>query len=206
MFIHRADSRKRFQLALCVILLASAAAPAQQNLPPIARNDNWDFEVWIAGATGEETTNSFAQAQVLTAGVFCGKVITGESGHGWRRGRLEYGFDLMPLFVTSGNQNVRGGGFDPVILRWNSSLHTTRVAPYIEVAGGAVATTANLPPGNTSAFNFTAKGGGGIYLFTRNRQSLDIGFGWSHISNANLGVWNPEFNGLRIRLGYHWFK
>ena len=205
--IDRAGSAcKGICLPLCVLIFACAAASAQQNPPPIARNRNWDFSVWIAGSTGEETSNSFAQAQVLTAGVFGGKVITGEIGRGWRRGSLEYGFDLVPVFVTSNNQNVRGGGFDPMILRWNSSLHTARVAPYIELAGGAVATTSNLPPGNTSSFNFTAKGGGGIYLFTRNRQSLDIGFQWSHISSANLGVWNPEFNGLQLRVGYHWYK
>ena len=195
---------KRIRLPLCVILFACATASAQHDLSLIPRN--WDFSVWIAGATGEETSNSFAQAQVLTAGVFCGRVIAGEIGSGWLRGSLEYGFDLVPLFVTSNNQNVRGGGFDPLILRWNSSLHTARVAPYVELAGGAIATTSNLPPGNTSNFNFMAKGGGGVYLFTRNRQSVDIGFQWTHISNANLGVWNPEFNGLQIRLSYHWYK
>ena len=194
------------RLPLCVLLFACVTASAQQNLPPIPRNANWDFGVWIAGSTGEETTNSFAQSQLLTAGVFGGKGITDEIGSGWRRGRFEYGFDVFPLFVTFSNQNVRGGGFDPMILRWNSSLHTARFAPYIELAGGGVATTANLPPGRTSSFNFTAKGGGGIYLFTRNRQSLDVGFQWSHISNANLGFWNPEFNGLQLRLGYHWYK
>lgn len=101
---------------------------------------------------------------------------------------------------------VRGGGFDPVILRWNSSLHTARVAPYIELSGGGVATTANLPPGNTSTFNFMAKAGGGIYLPAGDRHSLNIAFQWSHISNANLGARNPEFNGLQLRLGYRWYK
>lgn len=67
-------------------------------------------------------------------------------------------------------------------------------------------TSSNLPPGNTSKFNFTPKGGGGIYVRTRKRQSLDIGVSWSHISNANLGVDNPEFNGVQLSLAYHWFK
>jgi hypothetical protein len=192
---------------LILLVLASVyAAPAQDHFPPQEENTKWDFSVWVAGATGEETTNSFAQAQILTAGVFAGKPITGEIGRGWRRGSLEYGLDVVPVFVTFNNQHVRGGGFDPVILRWNSSLHMARVAPYIELSGGAVATPVNLPPGSTSSFNFMAKGGGGIYLLTRNRQSLDIAFQWSHISNANLGARNPEFNGLQLRLGYHWYK
>jgi len=28
----------------------------------------------------------------------------------------------------------------------------------------------------------------------------------SHISNANLTDFNPEFNLLQLRLGYHWYK
>jgi lipid A 3-O-deacylase len=140
----------------------------------------------------------------LTAGVFVGKVLTGEVGHGWRRGRFEYGFDVIPLFRQFRPQPIYGGGFEPVILRWNSSLHTNHVAPYIELAGGAVRTNTNLPAGNTSDFNFTARGGGGIEIFTKPRQSVDIGCRWSHISNANLGVRNTEFNGIQVSLGYHW--
>ena len=178
----------------------------QDHKPPSVQNATWDFSIWAAGATGEENTNSFTEAQISTAGVFLGRVITSKIGRGWGRGNLEYGFNLIPVFVTSGNQRVSGGGFEPVVLRWNSSQHIGRVVPYIELAGGAVFTASNLPPGNTSSVNFTAKGGGGIYIFTKDRQSLDLGCRWSHISNANLGVRNPEFNGFQFSLGYHWFK
>jgi hypothetical protein len=188
------------------LLFLTYAAPAQEFLPPTGHNGSWDISVWIAGATGEENRNSLTEAQIWTAGVFIGKVITSEIGSGWRRGSLEYGFDLIPVFVTSRSQTVYGGGFDPLVLRWNSSHHTGRVVPYIELVGGAVLTNSNLPPGDTSSFNFTAKGGGGIQIFTKNRQSLDVGLRWWHISNANLALRNPEFNGVQVRLGYHWFK
>src|SRR6266849_4902604 len=87
-------------VSLTLFLLLTCAAPAQEHLPRVGQNGNWDFSVWIAGATGEETRNSFTQG----------------------------------------------------------------------------------------------------------RQSLDVGCRWLHISNANLGVRNPEFNGVEISLGYHWFK
>jgi hypothetical protein len=45
-----------------------------------------------------------------------------------------------------------------------------------------------------------------LALIVEDRRSLDIGCRWWHISNANLGVRNPEFNGFQIILGYHWFK
>jgi lipid A 3-O-deacylase len=197
----------RVLLAMLSLLFPFACCPVwAQNLSPGRDKGNFDLGIWAAGETGEENTNSFAEAQIWSAGVFVGWVITHEHGRGWRRGNLEYAFDLMPVFETYGNQRTHGIGFDPVILRWNSSLHTARLSPYIELAGGAVITPSNLPPGNTSSFNFTAKGGGGIYLWTRKHQALDIGFRWSHISNANLGIQNPEFNGLQLSLAYHWFK
>ena len=170
------------------------------------QNRNWDFSVWMAAATGEETTNSFAEVQILSGGVFVGKTLTGEIGSGWRRGSLEYGFDVIPLFVHFTPEKIHGGGFEPLILRWNSGLRAGRIAPYLELAGGGVATNTNLPAGRTSNFNFTARGGGGIEISTAKRQSLDIACRWWHISNANLGVQNPEFNGIQVSLAYHRFK
>jgi hypothetical protein len=177
-----------------------------QNSSGIPKDIKWDFGIWLAGETGEETTNSFAQAQIWSGGIFAGRMLTGEIGSKWRRGELEYAFDVMPVFETYGNQRTHGIGFDPVILRWNSGLHSSRISPYIELSGGAVSTPVNLPPGRTSSFNFMAKGGGGIYWRTRPRQAFDIGLHWSHISNANLGADNYEFNGIQLSVSYHWFK
>ncbi len=189
-----------------VVLVFVAGFAGAQERPLVPEGAKWDLSVWAAGETGEELTNSFEESQILSAGVFVGRMITGERLRGWRRGNLEYAFDVLPLFETYGNQHIKGYGFDPVILRWNSALHTARISPYIELAGGGVSTNSNLPPGNTSSFNFMAKGGGGVYLRTRKRQSVDVGVRWSHISNANLGVENQEFNGVQVSLAYHWYK
>jgi Lipid A 3-O-deacylase (PagL) len=193
------------QLATLILLLLFPAAPAIGQLPPEG-DRAWDISVWTAAATGEETQNSFAQSQIWTGGLYLGKVISDEVGTGWRRFALQYGFDLVPLFVQSGNAKILGGGFDPVILRFNSSYQIGRVRPYIELAGGAVLTTSNLPPGNTSSFNFTVRGGGGVYIRFKKRQAWDLGCRYFHISNANLANRNPEFNGVQVSLGYHWFK
>jgi hypothetical protein len=68
--------------------------------------------------------------------------------------------------------------------------------------GGALYTNINLPAGDTSSFNFSARGGGGLRVFTQPRQSIEIGCRWSHISNANLGVRNPEFSGVQVSVEY----
>ena len=183
---------------LCALPLL-AQAPEPQTRP-------WDISVWAAGATGEETTNSFSEAQILTAGVFVGNTLTGEMGHGWRRGRLEFGFDLVPLFVQLTPQRIHGEAFEPIILRWNSSLHRGRIAPYIELGGGGLRTPSNFPVGDTSSFNFIARGGGGILIPAKRAQALEIGCRWWHISNANLGTRNPEFNGMQVSVGWHWYR
>ena len=193
-----------FWIAPVFVLLSSCAYSQGPAMP--TPNTRWDFSVWAAGETGEETSNSFAQAQIWTAGVFVGRTLTDEAGSNWRRGRLEYAADFVPIFQTYGNQRTHGIGFDPVILRWNSALHTSRVSPYIELSGGGVSTPVNLPPGRTSSFNFMAKGGGGIYLRMQARQAFDVGLHWSHISNANLGADNYEFNGIELSVAYHRFK
>jgi hypothetical protein len=189
----------------CLLSLLLPCRAFPQDLP-VEHKGSLDLALWVAGETGEENTNSFSESQVWSAGVFAGWVLTGQHLGGWRRGSLEYAFDFVPVFETYGNQRIHGLGFDPVILRWNSGLRMSRISPYIDLSGGAVSTSANLPPGNTSSFNFMAKGGGGVYVRTRSRQAFDMGLRWSHISNANLGVINTEFNGVQLSLAYHWYK
>jgi hypothetical protein len=197
--------RFRSAVSFLLPLLLSCSVYAQTE-PSKSQHRDWDISVWVTGATGEENLDSFSEAQIMTAGVFVGKALTDEIGSGWRRGRFEYGFNLTPLFRQFQPQSIYGGGFEPVVLRWNSSLRTGRVSPYIELAGGGLFTNTDLPAGNTSYFNFTTRGGGGIQIFTKPRQSIEIGCRWWHISNANLGTRNPEFNGIQVNLGYHWFR
>lgn len=196
----------RASTGLILFLLFSHAVPAQEHPSFLLKKGTWDISPWIAAATGEENRNSFSEAQIWSAGVFVGRVLTGAIGGNWLRGNLEYGVNLVPVFLTTKTQRVYGGGIEPVVLRWISNHHIGRAEPYIELAGGAVRTTANLPVGDTSAFNFTARGGGGIHIFSQGRQSLDLACHWYHISNANLGVRNPEFNGVQITIAYHWFR
>ena len=195
-------SKKLLSKLPSLVLLVSCTATAQNS----RRSNTWDVSAWFTAATGEENTNSFAEAQIWRGGVSVGREMTRNLGRGFARGTVEYGFSIVPLFVATRPRAIYGGGFEPVVLRWNFSQYSNLVRPYIELAGGGLATTSNLPAGNTSAFNFTARGGGGIYLSRKKRETWDLGFRWAHISNANLGVRNPEFNGLEICLGYHWFK
>lgn len=113
----------------------------------------------------------------------------------------------MPLFrVYQSGGPVYGGNFTPVILKWNFTRHAKAV-PYLLLSGGGLATTRNVPPGNTSDFNFVAGGSAGIHIFVRPRRALTLETRWVHISNANLGAQNPQLvSNFLLTLGYSWFK
>jgi hypothetical protein len=188
-------------IATTLMALQCAAACTESSAPC-----KWDVAIWTGLATGEENTNSFAETQILDAGVSIARVFWSAAGHAWYTGDLEYGFSFNPLFLQLRPQALHGIAFQPLILRWNSDHLLGHASPYIELAGGAVHTNLNLPAGDTSTFNFTAQGGAGVYLPVTSRRALDLGMRWSHISNANLGIQNPEFNGIELRIAYHWLR
>ena len=189
--------------ALLLLLVSAGWAQAS---PPQGQNRGWDISAWVAGATGEENSHSYTQTQILSGGVFVGKPVTGEIGGGWLRGDLEYGMSAMPLFVQFTPVRIYGGGFEPVVLRWNSGVRRGRLAPFIEIGGGGVLSNKNLPAVNTSRVNFTARAGIGVQILAQRQRAVDLGCRWSHISNANLGTQNPGFNGVQVSIAYHWFK
>jgi hypothetical protein len=189
-------------LAYVAIFVLHAKAVCQESRPA---NRDWDLGVWMAVATGEENTNSFTEAQILSAGSFVGRTLERNAGKSWWRGDLEYGFSISPIFFQLRPQHLHGIAFEPIIIRWSPAHAFRSATPYVELAGGAVRTNLDLPAGNTSAFNFTASGGAGLYLGTKGNRRWDVGARWAHISNANLGIQNPEFNGIQIRLAYHWY-
>jgi hypothetical protein len=200
----------RLRAAVCIVALAlfvlSYVTPVKAQAASHAEREPWDVSIWTAGATGAAIGNSFTHEQVWTAGVFAGKTIKRGVSKGWRQFDLEYGINLVPLFTYWGAATIRGGGFEPFILRFNSTHSMYGTVPFLEFAGGALFTTANLPPGNTSTFNFTARAGGGVYLGSKNRKPWEIGLHWYHISNGELAPYNPQFNSLQISIGYHWYK
>jgi hypothetical protein len=196
----------RVLAAITLLSIVPLAAPQNTKPEPVTDRRTWDIAVWGGGSTGEENHDDFSEGQILRAGVFVGRTLFRDLGKGWMRGDLEWGFNLAPVFVTFNSQNIYGAGFDPIVARWNFAHKKGRISPYFELVGGGTYTNSELPTGDTSSFNFTATGGGGIYLDTRPSQALDLGCRWLHVSNANLGARNPEFNGIEILLGYHWFK
>ncbi len=78
--------------------------------------------------------------------------------------------------------------------------------PFLEVGGGTLFTTYEVPPG-TSNVNFTPQAGFGLQFFHRPKSAFTLEGRYEHISNAGQTKPNPGINAsLQFRVGYSWFK
>jgi len=188
---------------LGIVILFFAATAYTQDLPSASlRKGTWDFGVQTGGGTGGVHRRSFG-AQFWTAGLRIGELCTAEHGQGWRRGNLECGMDIIPVFLVFEREAIYGGGSN-LFLKWTFT-RGKKLAPYYELGLGMLFTKSNLPSGDTSTLNFTAQTGPGIYIFTHEKRALALGVEFLHISNAFLGNFNPGINVVHFALEYHWF-
>jgi lipid A 3-O-deacylase len=168
---------------------------------------SWESGVYAGGGTGLGTSDA---TQFLVVGLQVGKVLTEDHLPGIFHGNFEFGGEFLPVYELftrnpqDVNQNVYGVSIKPVILRWNLTSWN-KVVPFVQLAGGFLITTSPVPPGHTSAFNFTPQGGWGFNVFTKPGQAVKTEFIFGHISNANLGIRNPGYNSLFLfEIGYEW--
>ena len=165
----------------------------------------WEITPLVGGGTGfgkrSSTQMVFAQARF-------GRVLTADHGSGWLRGNFEYAFDLTPLFyVMQPPQSTYGGGFSPVVLKWNFT-GGRRMVPFAEITGGALWTTQDVPFG-TNSFNFSPQGGFGVHFLrgADHKQAVTLAGKFLHVSNAGIADANSGINAsIQFELGYTWFK
>jgi hypothetical protein len=183
----------------CVLILLACAVPARaQDGPKTGGNE---LEIWTTGGHG--TNGRTQHTGVWTAGFRYGWIITDPHGPGFLRGRFEYAVDAVPVFVVFQPTNTAyGAAVNPFALIWDFDTHG-RVVPYIDLGGGALFTSTQVPPG-TSRINFTTAGALGLHFLARKATwSADVRF--MHISNAGLTNPNPGINTVQLRLGIGWF-
>ncbi len=194
------------------------------NVPKLLHPDPWEHGLFFAG--GFSTANDNLNYRFLNAGVRFGKVLTGAAGPGLLRGQFEYAVELIPYWqaftpkevvtVTTGNppqteQFHTGGNFNglsvtPIILRWNL-VHSRRVLPWVQGAGGLIWTNHKFPPIATSVWNFSPQFGIGMHYFLHPNRALTFGANAVHISSASLGDKNPGVNAsVQFQIGYTWWK
>lgn len=191
-----------FALAGPVVSAQTTTAPGTDDRVPERGGREWQF--WTGG--GEDpigTPNVTLGNGIWNAGARYGWVLTDAHGPGILRGRFEYAVEAMPiLYVYQPGGRAYGIGFSPWIMKWNLEPHR-RISPYIELGGGGVVTTRQIPNG-ASYFNFTPSGAIGINLL-RGKYHWSIDFRYFHISDAQLTEFNPGTDTFGVRIGFGGF-
>ena len=188
----------RMRKFMCLAVLA-IALPSSAQKPEAG---NWDLGVYAGGGTS--VPGGTRDVQLFSAGIRLGKVLTGDHGPGLLRGNFEYAVEGIPVFVVFQNGGTYGAGFDPVILKWNFA-NSRRAVPFLELTGGTLFSSSEVPAG-TSSVNFRTGAGLGFHIFGGGNKAATFEVKYEHISNAGLATPNPGINTVQFRLGLNRFK
>lgn len=202
-------TRGNGKLALLVLFaqlsLGSLAALAQSTAAPDSgdrrpeRGTEW--EIWTGGGGDPIGTPKVTLGDgVWNAGFRYGWILTDAHGPGMLRGRFEYAVDALPVvMVFQPGGKAYGFGFNPWIMKWNFEPRH-RISPYIELGGGGLITTREIPVGE-QRFNFIPTGAIGVNLL-RGKYHWSIDFRYFHISDAQITSFNPGTDTFGIRVGF----
>jgi lipid A 3-O-deacylase len=184
-------------LAFLTILLFCASAIAQG-----PEQGATEIQIWTSG--GHSVAGGRGNTGIWNAGLRYGWILTKPVGPGFLKGRFEYAIDAVPAYLIFQPLNTAyGAGLNPLTLKWNFATRS-HVVPYLELSGGTLFTSHEVPPG-TSSVNFTSSAAFGTY-FVGERHALAMEVRYLHISNAGLASPNPGVNTVEVRLGIGRFR
>jgi len=183
------------------LLLAYAGAWAEDR----PEEGGHEVQVWTGG--GHSVSGGTKDTSVWNVGLRYGWILTAPHGPGFLSGRFEYAVDAVPVYVVRQRDffaiahpmtTVYGAGVNPLGLKW---IFATRgsVAPYLELSGGTLFTTREVPSG-TSTVNFTSGAAFGMHFLGNHAWTAEVRY--QHISNAGLTTPNPGINTVQVRVGF----
>jgi hypothetical protein len=213
-------SRKSFT-SLCAGFLLTAIAPltsaqtqpgqyakdqttsASTNAPTWVNADTAAHEIEVFAGGGIELDGFNPGYGVWNAGVRFGWLLTDRHSDHFYSNRFEFAVEVAPLFVVyQSTGTAYGFNFYAFVLKWNFAPHH-RVAPFFEMAGGAVVTNREVPEG-VNKFNFTPTGTLGVRIL-QGKYSWSIGARWLHISDAGMTQLNPGNDTIGVRVSFSRF-
>jgi len=159
-----------------------------------------EFGVWIDGQLG----NGHAFGSTIDSRMYQVEARYGRLAFTNHLIALRYIAEVVPVSVV-GTPQVNGQrlysyatGGSPIGAQVNF-LHSRRIQPFLTSGGGFL--YFNRQMFGATQFNFTAQLGAGVQVFTSRHRSLDLGYMYHHISNANLGNINPGMDSHVVFVG-----
>ena len=122
---------------------------------------------------------------------------------------LHYIAEVVPVTLVGQRQAngqreyAYGGGGSPIGAQVNF-LRDRGLQPFLFSGGGFL--TFNRRMFDATKFNFTAQLGAGVEVFTSRHRSIDFGYKYHHISNANRGNINPGMDSHVLFVGVSFFR
>ncbi len=184
--------------ALALLLVGLCAGAAAQGIP---EDGGRELGLWVAG--GHSVPGGTQDTGVMDAGFRYGWILTKPHLPGPLRGTFEYAVDVIPVYLVFNNGTTYGGGFNPLVLKWNF-VGGRKVAPFVELAGGTLFTTHDVPR-FTSPVNFRSGAALGIHIFGQRANGI-LAVRYEHISNAGLASPNPGINTVQVQIGFNTFS
>jgi hypothetical protein len=182
-----------------MMVLGCVASASAQPLADQATSFRGEWAFIGGGGRSLGRGERAGREQALSA-IQWGRVITREHAPGALKGQLEMLVEVTPLFVAFQAEQAEGAGFLPLILRWNLR-ERGRFHPFIELAGGVLATNREVPEG-TTRLNFVSHAGAGVRVRIAERWRVMAGYRLQHLSNGATAARNPGFNSNVGYLGF----
>lgn len=113
--------------------------------------------------------------------------------------------DGTPFTESLHNYLGRRWTYAPGVTPVGFSVHLLpehRMQAFLASTGGFIVTPRDIPEFFTSAFNFTFGFGGGVEWFCDHRHSWTVEYSVQHMSNKDIGVFNPGVDSQFVRVGY----
>jgi len=188
-------------ILLLFLHLPVAAAQSGSELSAPAQGDH-ELELWTGG--GHSVPGGAGNIGAWNVGLRYGWVFTGPHGPGFLRGQFEYAVDVVPAFlVFEPGGTAYGVALDPIALKWDFR-ERHRVVPYLEMSGGTLFTSRDVPSGILRV-NFASGAATGLY-FPAGKFNWSAELRWMHISDAGLTSPNPGIDTIQVRLGLGVFR
>jgi hypothetical protein len=181
----------------------TAADPTPSDETPLEPLLSVGSSEWmiIAGpGLGISLFHSESGHRYLVPSISWGRVLSPPVGPAALRGRFEWAIEVVPLFRQFNPLATYGFGVTPLVWRWNFDPRG-KLAPFAELAGGALWTRDPIPSETTTA-NFTAHAAYGIRYFLGPRHAVVASYRFHHISNGNRLERNPGVNAHVLLVGF----
>lgn len=186
----------------------------------LSKGDN-EFGFWGGGAFGATTafgglTDAEASGRRMSLFAFrYGRTLFANDSVA-----LQYTLDAIPLAIARGNirssttvggvttferDTAYGAGITPLGLQLDFA-NGSKVHPFIHVNGGLLLFNQSMPLPDAGKLALVGETGGGVRIFTSQRQALMFGVKFHHISNGDRSGSNRGLNQFVFYGGFSIFR